>query len=46
MLFYKFLQNHLTHHQVEKLGNTLLYLPRHVGDLSKTMILKLAVPNL
>ncbi len=35
------MQNHLTHQQVEKLGNTLVYLARHVGDLSKTKILKL-----
>jgi len=35
------MQNHLTHQQLEKLGNTLVYLAQHVGDLSKTKILKL-----
>lgn len=35
------MQNHLTHQQVQKLGNTLIYLANNVGELSKTKILKL-----
>ncbi len=35
------MQNHLTHQQVQKLGNTLIYLAKNVGELSKTKILKL-----
>ncbi|MFZ1530102.1 MAG: Panacea domain-containing protein [Ferruginibacter sp.] len=31
----------LTHQQINKIGNTLLYLAKNVGDLSKTKILKL-----
>ena len=35
------MQNHLTHQQIQKLGNTLIYLAKNVGELSKTKILKL-----
>jgi len=35
------MQNHLTHQQIQKIGNTLIYLADNVGELSKTKILKL-----
>ncbi len=35
------MQNHLSHQQLQKLGNTLIYLADNVGELSKTKILKL-----
>ena len=35
------MQNHLTQQQLQKLGNTLIYLAKNVGELSKTKILKL-----
>jgi uncharacterized phage-associated protein len=35
------MHNHLTQQQVQKLGNTLVYLANNVGELSKTKILKL-----
>ena len=35
------MQNHLTHQQIQKLGNTLVFLADNVGELSKTKILKL-----
>lgn len=35
------MQNHLTHQQVQKIGNTIIYLADNVGELSKTKILKL-----
>lgn len=35
------MQNQLTHQQVQKLGNTIIYLAANVGELSKTKILKL-----
>lgn len=35
------MQNHLTYQQLQKLGNTLIYLANNVGELSKTKILKL-----
>ncbi len=35
------MQNHLTQQQIQKLGNTLIYLAGNVGELSKTKILKL-----
>jgi len=35
------MQNQLTHQQVQKIGNTLIYLASNVGELSKTKILKL-----
>lgn len=33
--------NHLTYQQIEKIGNTLVYLAKNVGELSKTKVLKL-----
>jgi uncharacterized phage-associated protein len=36
-----FMQQQLTHQQVQKLGNSLIYLANNVGELSKTKILKL-----
>ena len=41
LLFFLIMQNHLTHQQIQKLGNTLIYLVNNVGELSKTKILKL-----
>lgn len=35
------MQNHLTHQQIQKLGNALIYFANNVGELSKTKILKL-----
>lgn len=35
------MQNHLTQQQIQKIGNTLIYLADNVGELSKTKILKL-----
>jgi uncharacterized phage-associated protein len=35
------MSNQITSHQLHKLGNTLIYLAEHVGELNKTKVLKL-----